>query len=713
MTKPTNYQFGKYRVEAELGRGGFGAVFQAVDVDLERAIALKILDPLLMQDATWVMNFRREARVMARLEHPHIVPIHEIGEEAGRLYIAMKLIDGGNLATYIKQKGTLPWEETVRLLQEIAAALDFAHERQVAHRDLKPGNILLGADGKAALTDFGFARLITDNSMSVSISGGIVGTPAYIAPEVWEGKTVDKRADIYALGCILYEMATGQALFQGDSAPAIMLAHFKPLSLPESWPSGVPASIRDVLQTALNQEPAARYASAGEMIGDLRRLSADKLAEPYRQLEAAIAAQQWEPALALALAISDQNADYRDTQALKQKAIAGQEQAQRAAWAAQWRQQAEEALTAGNVKGAQAAALRWQEVAPGNKQAGEFLAKLEQAGRAAVPAAPPVKPAGLEPTPERKESAVAAPPPLPFKKAAPQAEAAEAATTTGRIWGRPIARTGLFAALALICLVGLIAAAAVALNNGTFTFVAAAPTTIMMPPVSGHLVEEWLREKDGMVMVYVPPPNTPFIQGSGLAAPTQGFWIDKYEVTNAQYQLCVNARACEPSAYANDNDWNGANQPVVAISWYDAAAYANWVGGALPTEEEWEYAAAGPERREYPWGNSFDGERLNFCDVSCLEDHKDNAWNDGYIWTAPVGSYPNGESWVGAADMAGNVWEWTDSWYDEAQTWRVLRGGSWDGDQDVARAAYRNPYPPGGRLYPIGFRVVVRRPPSP
>ncbi|MFO7537031.1 MAG: serine/threonine-protein kinase [Chloroflexota bacterium] len=454
MAESTSYQFGKYRVEIELGRGGFGAVFRAVDIDLERAIALKILDPLLMQDATWVMNFRREARVMARLEHPHIVPIHEIGEEAGRLYIAMKLIDGGNLAAYIKQKGALPWEETVRILQEIAAALDFAHERQVAHRDLKPANILLGSDGKAVLTDFGFARLITDNSMSVSISGGIVGTPAYIAPEVWEGKTVDKQADIYALGCILYEMATGQALFQGDSAPAIMLAHFKPLTLPESWPPGVPAGVHDILQTALNQEPAARYASAGEMIGDLRRLSADKLAEPYRQLEAAIAAQQWEPALALALSISDENADYRDVQALKQKTIVGQEQAQRAVWASQWRQQAEEALADGNVKGAQAAALRWQEVAPGDKQVGEFLAKLEQADRAAAPPALPPQaaaPAAVQATtPDRQIASEKS-----VQQTAASALPKPAPEPTPKGWLRWGAAFGALALVGLIVIVGI------------------------------------------------------------------------------------------------------------------------------------------------------------------------------------------------------------------------------------------------------------------
>jgi Tol biopolymer transport system component len=328
MTESTNQQFGKYRIEFELGRGGFGAVFQAVDTTLERTIALKILDPLLMRDGNWVMNFRKEARVMAKLEHPHIVPIYETGEEDGRLYIAMKLIEGGNLAAYIRQHGRLSWNESLRIVQEIASALEFAHEQRITHRDLKPDNILLGADGTAVLTDFGFTRLVSDNSMSVSMSGGIVGTPAYIAPEVWEGKNADQRADIYALGCILYEMLTGQVLFQGDSAPAIMLAHFQSPPLPEEWPSDIPDRVQTVLRTALSRDPAGRYVSAGEMVRDLRQKAVDKLARPYRAVELALAAQEWDKALALATSIANRNPNYRDIQALQKRAAAERERAQ-------------------------------------------------------------------------------------------------------------------------------------------------------------------------------------------------------------------------------------------------------------------------------------------------------------------------------------------------------------------------------------------------
>lgn len=232
------------------------------------------------------------------------------------------------------------------------------------------------------------------------------------------------------------------------------------------------------------------------------------------------------------------------------------------------------------------------------------------------------------------------------------------------------------------------------------------------PPANARLGDEWTRPQDGMVMVYVPPPDSTLTLRSGLTAPSEGYWIDKYEVSNAQYQLCVAAGACNPSAFSEDARYNGDDQPVVGVSWSDAVAYSEWVGGKLPTEDEWEYAASGPEGRIYPWGDEFDGTRLNFCDINCSNSWADKTWDDGYAYTAPVGNYPAGVSWAGVSDMAGNVWEWTDSWYDERETSRVLRGGSWLDSRGFAHAAYRSRYSPGFRYADFGFRVVVVRPPS-
>jgi formylglycine-generating enzyme required for sulfatase activity len=242
-----------------------------------------------------------------------------------------------------------------------------------------------------------------------------------------------------------------------------------------------------------------------------------------------------------------------------------------------------------------------------------------------------------------------------------------------------------------------------------------------MPPPKAQLLDEWVRPQDGMVMVYVPPPDEPFELGSGVTSPTNGYWIDKHPVTNAQYQLCVDNGACNSSSHADDANFNGADYPVVGVSWFDAVAYIAWLNEtiagnvdwayALPDEAEWEYAAVGESGAAYPWGNELDGTLLNFCDANCSESWKDNSWDDGYAYTSPVGSYPDGTSWVGALDMAGNVQEWTNSWWDEAQNRRVVvvRGGSWYDSQNDARSSYRFNDVPGVHNIAYGFRVVLVR----
>ncbi len=284
MTEPPQ-QLGKYQILSELGRGGFATVFRAIDNTLDREVALKVLDPLLLRDPAWTSRFRREARAVARLSHPHIVTIFEVGEAEGRLFLAMQLVEGGGLDSLLQRRGVLPWAEVQQHLSQIADALDYAHKQGVLHRDLKPSNILLGERG-AMLSDFGFARLVGESSVSVSSSGGVVGTPNYIAPEVWEGQPAVPQTDLYALGCILYEMVTGQQLFQGDSVAAVMRAHFKPLQLPQTWPEGVPPGLADVLRAALTQDPRSRATCAEDIAGALSDLppvaTAPQTAAPVR-----------------------------------------------------------------------------------------------------------------------------------------------------------------------------------------------------------------------------------------------------------------------------------------------------------------------------------------------------------------------------------------------------------------------------------------------
>jgi formylglycine-generating enzyme required for sulfatase activity len=245
-----------------------------------------------------------------------------------------------------------------------------------------------------------------------------------------------------------------------------------------------------------------------------------------------------------------------------------------------------------------------------------------------------------------------------------------------------------------------------------------------------------------MVMVYVPAgtllmgsvraidPNVWHDEEPQHEVTLDGFWIDRTEVTNEQFTLCVQAGSCQPPEYFQQfpefwSDYDGDTRPVVGVSWYAAQTYCTWAGGQLPTEAQWEYAARGNDGRLYPWGNEFDGQKVNFCDTNCTYSWKDDNYDDGYTFTAPVGSYPAGDSWVGATDMAGNTSEWVADWYREDYyssspaenptgpedsgrgiPRRVLRGGSWLNRAREVRSADR-----GGSPSPAyGIRCVAPGP---
>ncbi|MEW5959152.1 MAG: protein kinase [Chloroflexota bacterium] len=283
---------GRYELEEEIGQGGFAIVYRAHDNELDRRVALKELKPILLQDTGWVRRFRREARAIARLDHPRIVTIYDVTEVDNRLFIVMRLVDGPSLEELIAERGKLPWAETVEILAAVAEGLDYAHAQGVLHRDLKPANILMDPERGPLLTDFGLAKLAGENSMSMTASGSVVGTPHYIAPEVWEGQGAAAQADIYALGCILYELLTGEKVFKGETPPAVMMAHFKPLELPAVWPAGVPGGVSAVLKTALASRPANRYANAKKMAADLLALEiTGQPSPPAAPLEPAGAAE--------------------------------------------------------------------------------------------------------------------------------------------------------------------------------------------------------------------------------------------------------------------------------------------------------------------------------------------------------------------------------------------------------------------------------------
>lgn len=267
-------KIGRYELLEEIGQGGFATVYRAHDTVLDRLVALKELKPVLLQDKEWVSRFHHEARTLAQLDHLHVVPIYDVYEIEQRLFIVMRLVNGPSLKQQLSQQGCLSWSEVVKIIGAIAQGLEYAHKRGILHRDLKPANILLDPERGAMLTDFGLAKLIGEASIEVTSAGSMVGTPNYIAPEVWDGKGTTPQSDIYALGCILYEMLTGKQLFKGESPPELMMSHFKPPKLPKRWPAGTPPGMTNLLKTALARQAGGRYASTGELVQALAALQA-------------------------------------------------------------------------------------------------------------------------------------------------------------------------------------------------------------------------------------------------------------------------------------------------------------------------------------------------------------------------------------------------------------------------------------------------------
>ncbi len=255
-----------YRVEKELGAGGFAVVYLALDLHLKRKLAIKLLAPDLITSKTVLERFRREAETVAQLSHPHIVPLHFIGQKDDLVYLAMECIEGGSLADRLEKEGQLPAEDVVRIVSEVASALAYAHKRGVIHRDIKPHNVLIESEtGRSLVTDFGIAR--TAEGSSLTASGMMVGTPAYLSPEQVTGSTVDHRADIYALGVMAYEMLSGQPPFTGPTPTAVLMKRLTspPTPIARLRPD-TPQALRDTIDGMLAQNPEERVQSAAEVV---------------------------------------------------------------------------------------------------------------------------------------------------------------------------------------------------------------------------------------------------------------------------------------------------------------------------------------------------------------------------------------------------------------------------------------------------------------
>ncbi len=259
---------GRYRLQAKLGSGGMSTVFLARDQTLDREVAVKVMHREMTEQADQLERFRQEARAVAKISHPNVVAVIDAGEDRGHPYIVFEYVEGETLKQRINRVGALDPQEALAYAIEIARGLTVAHSRNMVHRDIKPQNVLIDAEGRAKLTDFGISRQLEQNGMTAT--GRVLGTTDYVAPEQAMGRGVDPRSDIYSLGVVLYEMLVGQVPFHADSQVGVAMKHVNE-ELPDVQQRRpeISAAAALVVERATSKDPAKRYQDVGEMIDDL------------------------------------------------------------------------------------------------------------------------------------------------------------------------------------------------------------------------------------------------------------------------------------------------------------------------------------------------------------------------------------------------------------------------------------------------------------
>lgn len=662
----------RYQIQEEIGRGGMATVLKGYDPRFRRDIAIKLLPREFLHDPEFRARFQREAQTIAALEHPAIVPVYDFGEADEQLYLVMRLMNGGSLADKL-EKGPLSITETARIVERLAPALDSAHALGIIHRDLKPSNILFDQWDNPYLADFGIVKLIAGSSTALTATGGLVGTPAYMSPEQVRGvDELDGRSDIYAMGIILFQMLTGKLPYNANTPIGLAFMHVtEPVPNIVEANDSLPYACQSVIDKAMAKDRDTRPATATAFSDTISTLAAQaKAAEP------------------------------------------------------------------GGIETI---------VEPLPEETPPDLDEPEQA-KTVAPETPPAPKPLLEPLetevwPDEREPDE--PEPTPQEGYSMPQELAALPEPIPQPKTNPLRRMPNWAWVIL----------------GVAFVIASLSLDSWFSVRDKHVViNTRIRANDGAVMVYVPVGE--FMMGSEDGDDDEkpvhsvyldSYWIDQTEVTNEQFAQFVaetnytTTAEEEGSGRVFDEDrWHsveGVNwqnpkvpnsnldglirHPVVQVSWYDAKAYCEWAGGRLPTEAEWEKAAQWDEEnqnaRTYPWGNRFDGTRVNFCDRNCPFKWKDDTANDGYGEIAPVGHYPDGASPYGALDMAGNVWEWVHDWYDSdyyqrspnknpqganKSDSRVLRGGSWGDNDNLIHATARFNLAPSFRVNSLGFRCA-------
>jgi serine/threonine-protein kinase len=720
-------QVSSYRLEGEIARGGMGVVYRAVHTVFDEVVAIKAIFPELTLNPELRERFLNEAKIQRRLQHPNIVQIREFLTHDGKFYIVMEFIEGQTLAHYLSRLGRpMQADEAVAIFHQALGGLGFAHQQGVIHRDIKPSNIMLTRDGVAKLTDFGIARAL--GSAKLTRTGTAVGTPPYMSPEQIQGAKLDARADIYSMGITLYEMVTGRVPFErpqdADSDFAVLAAHInQPPPPPSRWAPGLPPFLETAILKALEKRPEKRFASCQEFQAAIApagvRAAKTALIVPPGGEKAPSPAPSPRRLAAMP--------ELRPPA----KAVPGQPP-----WRAAQKAPAPMdptnriltlvavgliliVLTLGLVHRRQTHMPEPESTA----LAPETSAPAQPAASVAAPDAGASPAGSANPSSAPAQIVVQT---LPFAQVYLDDRFRGEASSLGRLIieesnaGDHLLRVTLAGKRDVEQRIGVAAGQA-----ATFEVpLADADQPALAPVETPHRTAPAARPgsarenaNDGLRYVWIPPGT--FAMGCSAAdnecfeperpahpvTLTRGFWIGQTPATVGAYKRFAGRtrRALPPSPRFNAG-WADDNMPIVNVTWNEAAAYCGWIGGRLPTEAEWEYAARGGSNEarygtvdEVAWYNQNSGGQTH--DVA---QKRPNAF--------------------GLYDTLGNVWEWTNDWYDDhyyqnspsqdppgaaGGQFRALRAGSYAYAARFVRVSYRFRVYPYVRITYLGFRCAA------
>jgi len=702
VTIAAGSRLGPYEILGQIGAGGMGEVYRARDTRLGREVAVKVLPASRARDPDALARMEREAQAVAALSHPNILAIHDLGTDQGVFFVVTELLEGESLRNRLASSA-LPWRKCVEIGAAIADGLAGAHLKGIVHRDLKPDNIYLTRDGRVKILDFGLARLEPVISQQDQTSapttpprtepGVTMGTVGYMSPEQARGASADTRSDIFSLGCVLYEMLTGRRAFSKPTAPETLtsILNEDPPDVSESGKQ-VPAGLSRLLRRCLEKNPEERLQAARDLAFDLRSILSDSEIEKTSSGIVAEASQAppgvTRSPVRAGLPRGKRAFLFGALAVLALLLIAASLLVPRAREAARFRTMATGLESA-------AAAGRLDEVSALLQEKGLDLGDPRLAALAAKSGCT----LSVRTDPAGAAVAVTRAHPVSGFAARKSVSIGRAPVTARLLAGEYLIRL-----------------AADGMNSVEFLQPIEAGKELR---VARKLLAT-TAATEGMTLIDEGASAVSH-EGSTVAA----FLIDKNEVTNAQFVRFIAAGGYrdqtfwpetlivkgKPTPWAaampafvdrtglpGPRSWSGGtlpegkgDHPVVGVSWYEATAYARWLGKELPTREQWWRAALGDTRRAFPWGD----------DARTAESRA----NFGLVGTRPVGSYPLGVSPFGCFDMAGNVREWLREPAADSAL-RSVVGGSWEDPAYMFEASHIETFEPAFANNAIGFRLV-------